>query len=295
MEPIMEWGVQVVLWFQQFSPALDLPFSFFTSLGNEEFFLVLLPFVYWCLDRGTGARLIILFLSSTYTNAVAKELARQPRPFQYDHRVRMIREAEGYGLPSGHTQSAVVVWGYLGMQCRRKWLWIAAVVLMILIPLSRVYLGVHFPHDLLGGYVLGAASLLVYLWFEPRAERWLSTKGLAWQLGVVIAAALLMIPLFPTEDGITASATLVGMGAGFVLERRWIGFAISSRWWRRIVSFVLGAAILVGLWLGLRIAFADLEPMAVYRSVRYGAIGLWGALGAPWMFVRLRLADVRTG
>ena len=102
-----------------------------------------------------------------------------------------------------------------------------------------------------------------------------------------------MIPAFPTEDGVTA-VTLVGMGAGYVLERRWIGFAISGQWRRRIASFVLGVGILVGLWLGLRAALADLKPMAVYRSVRCGAIGLWGALGAPRKCVRPRLAEVRT-
>jgi len=170
MEPIMDWGVTIVLWFQQFSPALDVPFSLLTFLGDEEFFLLLLPFVYWCLDRRTGARLTVLFLLSMLVNYVAKALGAQPRPFQYDARVRMIREASGYGLPSGHTQSAVVVWGYLGTQLRKRWLWVVVAVLVIFIPLSRVYLGVHFPHDLLGGYLLGAVCLALFLWLGPRVE-----------------------------------------------------------------------------------------------------------------------------
>ena len=75
MDGLMEWGLRVIAWFQQFSPALDWPFRAFTFMGEEEFFLLLLPLVYWCLDRRTGARLTVAFLLCAYTNAVAKALA----------------------------------------------------------------------------------------------------------------------------------------------------------------------------------------------------------------------------
>ncbi|HIE39110.1 MAG TPA: phosphatase PAP2 family protein, partial [Anaerolineae bacterium] len=174
MEGILDWGVEVILWCQRFSPALDLPFRLFTFMGEETFFLLLLPILYWCLDRRTGARLTVLFLFSAYINAVAKVVAGQPRPLDYaPNRVRPLWDTGGYGLPSGHTQSAVVVWGYLASQLRRAWLWVVAGLLMVFIPLSRVYLGVHFPTDLLCGYILGAVLLLLYLWLEPGAEMWL--------------------------------------------------------------------------------------------------------------------------
>ena len=290
MELIMDWGVNVVLWFQQFSPALDLPFAVFTFLGDEEFFLLLLPFVYWCLDRRTGARLTVLFLMSMLVNYVAKAIGAQPRPFQYDPRVLMIRDASGYGLPSGHTQSAVVVWGYLGSQFRKKWLWVVVALLVVLIPLSRVYLGVHFPHDLLGGYVLGAVSLALFLWLDPRVEGGMSQQGLAWQLGLMALVPALTIALSPSEDSVTQGATLMSMGIGFILERRWVRFEPSPTWWKRLVAFLLGIVVVGGLWGGLRVAFDGLEPALVFRFVRYGLTGLWGSLGAPWVFVRLRLA-----
>ena len=83
MEGILNWGIEVVLWFQQFSPTLDLPFKALTFMGDEAFYLLLMPLVYWSIDRRTGARLIILLLSSVYLNAVAKVIADQPRPFNY--------------------------------------------------------------------------------------------------------------------------------------------------------------------------------------------------------------------
>lgn len=291
MEGILNWGVDVILRFQQFSPTLDPPFRLLTFLGEEEFFLLLLPFIYWCLDRRTGARLTILFLLSAYLNSVAKVLAGQPRPFEYTSQVRPLVEAHGGGLPSGHTQNTVAVWGYLAAQFRRTWLWILAGLLMVLVPLSRVYLGVHFPTDLLGGYLIGAALVLLYLWAEPEGERWLDGKGFTWQLGLALAAPLLLVLLFPTTDGVTAGATLAGMGVGFVLERRWVGFDSGGIGWKRALRYLLGVLVLFGLWMGLRVAFAGLEPALLFRFVRYGLVGLWGGLVAPWTFVHLRLAE----
>ena len=72
MTSLFDWGIQVILWFQQFSPALDLPFKALTFLGDETFYLIFMPLYYWCIDRRTGARLFFLLLISAYLNAIAK-------------------------------------------------------------------------------------------------------------------------------------------------------------------------------------------------------------------------------
>ncbi len=120
MDQVLEWGVDVVLWFQQASPQLDTFFAAFTFLGDEEFFLVLMPLVYWSIDRAVGVRLMVVFLLSGLVNQLVKTVAAQPRPFEYDPRVVQIVEQDGFGLPSGHTQSAVVVWGFLGSVVRKR-------------------------------------------------------------------------------------------------------------------------------------------------------------------------------
>ena len=292
MEAILDWGINVVLWFQQFSPTLDLPFKVFTFTGEEEFFLILLPLIYWCLDRRVGARLMIFFLFSTYVNAVAKVLANQPRPWDYDPRVKKLIEATGAGgLPSGHTQATTLIWGYLASQFRRTWLWVVAGLLLVFVPLSRIYLGAHFPTDLLGGFLLGAILLLLYLWLEPGAEERLKERGLAWQLGLALVIPALLLVLFWEKDGITPAATLMGMGAGLALERRWVGFESGGVWWKQVLRFLLGVAVLFGLWSGLSAAFSGLEPELFFRFVRYGLVGLWAGLGAPWVFVKVRLAE----
>ena len=291
MENLLGWGINVAIWFQQFSPAMDLPFKVLTFMGDEMFFLLFMPLIYWCVNRHTGARMIILFLFSAYINAFVKVIAKQPRPFHYDSRVQKIVEADFGGFPSGHTQGAVVVWGYLASVYKKTWLWILAVILMILIPMSRVYLGVHFPTDLLGGYIIGALLLVIYIKYAPHIEDWIIKKGVGFQLGCAIIIPIIFIIILPGQDklGVTAAATLMGMSAGFVLERKFVGFESSGAWWKRIVRYVVGIAVLIGLRIVLSLAFKDLDPEPVFRTIRYGILGLWGAFGAPWLFVVLKL------
>ena len=89
-----------------------------------------MPLFYWCLDRRTGSRLFFLLLLSAYVNAVAKVLANQPRPFTYDPRVQALVKAGGGGMPSGHTQNAVVIWGFLAAWSGKKISWLIAAFLM---------------------------------------------------------------------------------------------------------------------------------------------------------------------
>ncbi len=292
-EDILHWGIEVVLWFQQFSPALDLPFKSLSFLGNLEFFLVLMPLIYWCIDRRMGARLLILFLISAYVNIIAKVMADQPRPFQYDSRVQQLVHAGGGGLPSGHTQSAVVVWGYLASQIRSGKFWIIAGFLMIAIPISRLYLGVHSPTDLLGGYFLGALLLALYLRFALKVEAWLVEKSVIWQTIVAVILPILLLLISPrgSRYALSAGGALLGFLPGIVLERRWIRFRSGGSFLNQSMRFVAGLIILLGIWLGLKLAFSGLEPLSLFRVVRYAAVGLWCALGAPWLFTRLRLAE----
>jgi membrane-associated phospholipid phosphatase len=290
---LLDWGIQVVLWFQQFSPALDLPFKMLTFLGDETFYLVFMPLFYWCIDRRTGARLFFLLLLSAYLNAIVKVLADQPRPFTYDPRVQSIVDADGGGMPSGHTQNAVVIWGFLAARSGRKISWLIAAFLMVGIPLSRVYLGVHFPTDLIGGYLLGGIFLILFLLSAPRLETWLIEQGFAWQILISLLGPLILILLNPTGDKYVLSmvSILMGVCTGFVLERRFVRFSCESVWWKKAIRYLLGVVVLFGLWGGLKLAFSGMEPAAPFRFIRYALVGLWGGVGAPWMFVRLRLAD----
>lgn len=296
MDKILDSGIDVVLWFQQFSPTFDLPFQALTFMGDTEFFLLILPLMYWCIDRGSGARLLVVFLASSLINEAAKAIATQPRPFQYDDRVKQLAEGQGGGFPSGHTQNSVVLWGYLAYQINKPLLWIISILLLIGIPLSRIYLGVHFPTDLLGGYGIGILLLVTCVRLAPAFENWISRMGLSIQLGIAMGMTVILLMIQPDKSHywLTATGTFTGISIGIILEKHFIGFAAGGELWKRVFRYVFGIIVLVGLWFGLRLGFKDLEPTGLFRFFRYTLVGLWGGFGAPWFFVKLGLAEAIT-
>ena len=293
MEAIWQWGLDLIRAIQTVhGPALDAFFKAVTFMGEEEFFLILLPLVFWCLGFAVGARLAVVFLFSVYVNGGLKALIAHPRPFERDAAVQL-HEADGYGLPSGHSQSAVVVWGSIAAGLRRTWLWIVAVVLMVLIGFSRIYLGVHFPTDVFGGWAVGATLLAIYLVIEPRVETWLRRVGLAAQLALAVIVPLALVLLRPVDEAISSMGVLMGTGVGLSLLARVSRFSAAGPVWQRAVRFLVGAIPLLALYLGLKLVFpGEGEPLyAVLRFVRFALLGLWTGLGAPWLFVRLGLAS----
>ena len=122
MEAIWQWGINFIHTVQLVhGPALDAIFKAITFLGEEDFFMILLPLVFWCVDFAVGARLAVIFLISTYANDGLKSLFAHPRPFELDPTVKL-HDAGGYGLPSGHSESAVVVWGTVAAELRKRWM-----------------------------------------------------------------------------------------------------------------------------------------------------------------------------
>jgi len=293
MDAIWEWGLEVIRTIQQIhGPALDAFFKGVTFMGEAEFFLLLLPAVFWSVDLAVGARMIFAFLLSTYVNNGLKYLIAHPRPPDLDPAVRLA-SAEGYGLPSGHAQSAVIVWGYLASAFRKTWLWIVALLLILLIGFSRIYLGVHFPTDVLGGWIVGVVFLLAYLALEFRVETWLKRLSLAAQLALTVLVPLVLLLLFHSGDAPKVMGAMLGGGVGLVWLVRAVPFRAAGPLWQRVVRFLVGVVILFVIYFGLKAIFpGEGEPLYLALSaVRYALLGLWMSLGAPWLFLRLRLAS----
>jgi membrane-associated phospholipid phosphatase len=293
MEAIWQWGINLIMAIQQVhGPGPDSIFRGITFLGEEQFYLLLLPLILWCFDYSFGAVLAVFFLLSSSINVLLKDLLQQPRPFNLNPGLRL-SQATGYGLPSGHAQLSVTVWGAIADRVQRPWLWVPTVGLMLLIGFSRVYLGVHFPTDVLAGWIIAALLLAFYIRFSPRIGKWLA--GLHLGLQLLLAAGLPILLLVPdhTMEGLTNSGTLFGAGVGLVFARRYVPFSAQGRWWKRLVRFLVGIIVLLALYLGLKAVFpADGSVAgAIGRFLRYALIGGWLVIGAPWLFRLLRLAE----
>lgn len=130
---------------------LKAPMLFFTFLGSEEFYLLALPILYWCIDTALGLRIGLILLVSTGINDALKMTFHAPRPYWFSANVNPLSAESSFGLPSGHSQNAVAIWGSAALYLGKRWVWGIALALMFLIGFSRLYLGVHFPQDILAG------------------------------------------------------------------------------------------------------------------------------------------------
>ena len=154
------------------------------------------------------------------------------------------------------------------------------------VGLSRVYLGVHYPQDVIVGTGIGLLLVALYSWLETRfaARLFLPFWG---KLVVCVGVPLLMLALHAETDTGSAMGTLIGLGVGVTLEREWVRFSTAGSLAQRAVRFLTGLLVLLGLYFGLK---AILPATLIFRVLRYGLIGMWVAFIAPWVFVRLGLA-----
>jgi hypothetical protein len=152
---------------------------------------------------------------------------------------------------------------------------------------------VHFPTDVLAGLIIGGVLLAIYLAVQPGVERWLSQLKLGWQILLALAVPLVLVLLYPTKDTVTTLAPLAGAGMGLALANRYVPFSARGLWWQRIVRFLIGIIVVLALYLGLKKVFPGEESAfyLVFRFLRYGLIGVWITLGAPWFFRLLRLTE----
>lgn len=296
MTPFWDWEVPFILWLQGGHPVLTPVFRFLTSLGNEEFSLMVGPFVLWCLNKAWGIGLLLVLLGSQSVNVVLKELFRAPRPFVVHGRILQLDDPGGWSLPSGHAQNSTVIWMYLASKVRRLWFWIAAIVLVLGIILSRMYLGVHYPGDVLAGAAVGLAFLGLVFFVAPRIAAWGAQLQPGWWLGIFVLLGIVLCVLQPYPDFVAAVATLVFGIIGVILERAYVRFDVAGPWAQRGPRYVVGLIVLVLLWRGLKSVFGlfadEGTPLfLILRGIRYSILGLWVSWGAPALFVRLKLAS----
>ncbi|HEX8832733.1 MAG TPA: phosphatase PAP2 family protein [Abditibacteriaceae bacterium] len=296
--------------------ALKMFMRLITLLGNEEFFLLMIPLVYLCVNRHVGAKLGLIVILCDALNSLLKMAFHQPRPYWTDTRVQPLSTDTSYGLPSSHAQNAAAIWFFLARERGKKPLYFLAALLVALIALSRIYLGVHFPTDVLGGMLIGFAFLWTFLRLYPRAAQRYSGQRLAGQIAISFGAALLLVMLglivraLPLGEAATAAwapmasdagslkaivgraGALCGLGIGLALMQRHARFRADGPLGLRVARFVLGLVGVLICWRGLAMVFPK-NPENVelfFRFARYALLTFWVSFGAPLLFLKTGLA-----
>jgi membrane-associated phospholipid phosphatase len=276
-------GPDIILLIQQISsPILDIVFKAITFLGNENFYLLAIPLTYWCIDKKFGVKLGIVFLLCAYLNDFLKHIFETARPTA-DVVTTVIKETN-FAFPSGHSQGAVVFWGVIAWEIKKAWATTLAVVLMFSIGISRLYLGVHWPIDVLGGWLIGAVIVGVYILYDSQiSKREFNIKLLPKIILILISGVCFY---FISPESSVMVGTYVGLAIGYFLEKEYINFTPRSVWWYQILKVVVGIIGVAAIKELVKIPFESLplEYENLYDGIRYALIGFWIAFAVPVMF-----------
>ena len=328
MQSLIESGIAFIIALQGAGDWLIAPMRFFSYLGNEEFFLLVLPLIYWSVDSALGLRVAFILVTSNLFKSIFKLLFAGARPYWVSSHVRALWSETSFGIPSGHAQDAAGVWGMFAAYEKRVWIWVVSITVIFLIGFSRIFLGAHFPHDVVFGWLLGAVILWTFMRFWEPIGAWVGKKTLSQQIWIAFIVSLIFIvigfgastirsgyqipeiwisnsllagtelpaPVDPNNT-FTSAGTFFGVAVGAAWIMSLGGYQASGPIKKRALRYVIGLIGVLILWMGLGEVFPRGDGFIFYtlRFIRYALVGWWVAGGAPWFFVRFKLAERNTG
>lgn len=304
MAAFLEWNMEVLRAIAALrSGALDAFNALITHLGEETLFMVVLMFVFWCVDKRRGYYLMMVGFAGTVLNQMLKIMACIPRPWILDPDFPIVEsaraQATGYSFPSGHAQNAVGTFGGLAATEKRKAVKIACMAPAVLVPFSRLYLGVHTPFDVVTASLCALALLFALLPVYRAMERKPGMFVIVWCVMILFTFVLMDYAetrlMLAESQGMTEAdltnfahavknancmlgASLGGL-AVYVLDEKFTRFDTGAVWWAQGIKLALGLALVVAVKAALK------APLYAWLGaagdiVRYGMMIL--TAGALW-------------
>jgi len=290
-------------------PVLNELMLVVTALGEETAFLVVALIVFWCVDKKKGYYVMAVGFMGTIINQILKLACRVPRPWVFDPEFTILEQAReaaaGYSFPSGHTQSAVGTFGSIAACSERKWLRWTCIALATLVGLSRMYIGVHTPADVL----VGAACAVVLIFALRKPVLTGQVKRMKIVIAVMLAMAVLFLMYvqlwkFPQDmdahnlesgykNAYTMMGCLIGVALVYVADIRWLNFSVDAVWWVQIIKVVGGLALVLAVKEGLRAPLEMILPVYPARAVRYFLIVITAGMLWPMSFRYLSKIGVK--
>lgn len=264
------------------NPILDWVFYVLTQLGDQYAFIIVAVILYWIYDKKYAHKFAFTYMLSALVNTGIKEIFKRPRPYiahPDEVSVESHWETDGYSFPSGHAQASGVL-GYtaydLSKRLKKPFIWSIGIFLMIVVPLSRIYLGQHYLTDVLVGTIL--SFVLAHYTFKL-IDRMNDKEDLY----TLMILPLFIIGLFFVENHtfyISAGA-FIGFAIGYFLEKRFVQYDVKEKPLIQVIKIIIGLVITLVIKEGLKFVFSD---TLWFDFLRYLLIGVWVSYGAPLVF-----------
>lgn len=293
--------MEVLYWLESIRvPVLNEFMLLVTRFGEETIFLIAAMTVLWCVDKRKSYYFLAVGFLGLIANQVLKLTFRIPRPWVLDKNFTILEQAReaatGYSFPSGHTQTAVGTFGTLASITKNRAIKYLSVAICILVPISRMYLGVHTPLDVTVAAAM--AVLLVYFLKPVAGEK--SDKIMPWLLGAMVACAAAFwayVEFFPFpadmdlhnyESGIKNAykflGAIVGFAVVYIADEKWLHFEVKAVWWAQIMKVAIGFILVLAVKSGLKAPINALFGESIGSAVRYFLIVIVAGIVWPLSF-----------
>lgn len=267
------------------NPFFDNLFKAITTIGSEPVYIFIASLIFWCYNKKTGIRTMYVILFSAFAAILAKNLFGMPRPPDYLHKI----EENGFGFPSGHAQVSSGFWGYLGCKIQNKWILFAGSVAVLAISLSRVYLGVHYVGDVIGGVIFGLIVALIFFKVEPEVTNKLGKLNRSSKYFAAMALPVILVAIGYLQQGLLKEQIGVGLvmgsiGVGYLLEEEYVKLQDAEDNMQRIRRAAVGI-IVVGI-----IYIISSELLLTNQNfifIKYIALGIASTFLVPLTFKKI--------
>jgi membrane-associated phospholipid phosphatase len=266
------------------TPFWDKFFIYVTMLGEQYFAIFVISWIFWNYSKKEGIILSYIFLFSTLINFFAKDIARTKRPFDIIKGLnsQRVNTAIGYSFPSGHTQGASTLFISLGLIFKNRNTMVVAVLLSLLVGFSRIYLRVHWPVDVLGGFIL---ALIISLLFYPILVKIYESKSkffrfllLSLAFYYLVLVILIVFNHFFPERAVELNSYIIltslstGIFPGYIIQEKYFPFSTEALLWKKFLRFAIGNIGAVGLLVFLKLI---LPNSLIFTSIGFFLIGIW--------------------